>query len=569
MKYITLAVFIVISCNTFSQTYESDYYSSAKDLTGYELKTALHTIIKNHTSQGYGSLWGFYSNYEKDKYYEKDGSIMDMYSENPNGKDSYNFIVGTDQCGTYKVEGDCYNREHSFPRSWFGGKIDPMNSDVHHIFPTDGFVNGKRGSYPFGEVESATFTSKNGSKKGACAKETGYTGTVFEPIDEFKGDFARAQFYMATRYEDKAAGWGNNSPSLNGTKDQVFEKWALNILIKWHLNDPVSQKETDRNNAAFDYQGNRNPFVDHPEFVECIWNNKCNDKPDTIHTDTCIKAFFPSSKENPAWYEAAFMNEDSADYTSHSYLIYRLVGDTTINQQTYSKLIKLNSPNTLIHNSEYTGAIRTTECGTTYYIPKDGKETVLYNFSKNKGDTVYSDFLNDSYGINRYVITKVDSVELKEIGYRKRMHVASSNLSAIWIEGIGSTFGLLWPLLPESCCKQGRMLVCNYQFNKFAYKASKWKGECFYETSVSDVTEHRPADIIKIFPQPADKIFQINNPNKAFDFSIINQTGQKIADLGNETYYSINAEAWAPGIYFLIGKRNKDNISFTRKILIY
>ncbi|PWJ44786.1 endonuclease [Sediminitomix flava] len=254
----------------------SGYYQNANGLSGYALKTALHGIIKNgHSNQGYGSLWTFYSSHEKDFYYENDGSILDIYSENPNGSDPYNFTPSSDQCGGYSGEGSCYNREHSFPKSWFGGTVEPMNSDVHHIFPSDGYVNGIRSSYPYGEVSSSTFTSNNGSKRGTG--QSGYSGTVFEPIDEFKGDLARAYFYMATRYEDVIDNWENNSfygnAVLDGSDNKVFETWALNLLIDWHNSDPVSQKEIDRNNNAYNYQGNRNPFVDYPEFVSLIWGS--------------------------------------------------------------------------------------------------------------------------------------------------------------------------------------------------------------------------------------------------------------------------------------------------------
>lgn len=252
------------------------YYSSAEGLSGYTLKTALHNIIRTHSSQGYGALWTFYNSHELDRYYENDGTILDIYSENPNGGDPYTYVKTSDQCGSYSGEGSCYNREHSFPRSWFGGSREPMNSDVHHIFASDGYVNGRRSSFPYGEVGSATYTSNNGSKLGS-GSGIGYSGTVFEPIDEFKGDLARAYFYMATRYQDQIAGWENNSSSsnaaLNGTSTQVFETWKLNLLKKWHNEDPVSQKEIDRNNAAQEHQGNRNPFVDHPEFVQSIWGN--------------------------------------------------------------------------------------------------------------------------------------------------------------------------------------------------------------------------------------------------------------------------------------------------------
>ena len=250
------------------------YYDSITTETGYALKTALHNIIKTHTSQGYGALWTFYSSHSLDSYYENDGTILDIYSENPLGTDPYNYTKVTNQCGTYNSEADCYNREHSFPRSWFGGQIEPMNSDVHHIFASDGFVNGKRSSFPYGVVGSATFTSANNSKVGSSVT-AGYAGTVFEPIDEFKGDIARAYFYMATRYENAIGTWQGNSTSanavLNGTSTQVFEAWHLAMLKSWHNSDPVSQYEIERNNAAHPYQGNRNPFIDHPEWVEAIW----------------------------------------------------------------------------------------------------------------------------------------------------------------------------------------------------------------------------------------------------------------------------------------------------------
>ncbi|WP_252097614.1 endonuclease [Pseudoalteromonas sp. NBT06-2] len=254
-----------------------NYYASTTGKSGYVLKTTLHNIIKNHTAKGYSALWTFYESHSLDNYYEKDGSILDMYSEKPSGTESYIYEKVTNQCGNYSAEGGCYNREHSFPKSWFGGKIEPMNSDVHHIFATDGFVNSKRSGYPYGEVGSASFTSTNNSKLGSATASLGYTGTVFEPIDEFKGDLARAYLYMATRYEDIIATWTNESvygaAILNATNDQVFKPWVITMLLRWHKNDPVSQKEIDRNEAAFDHQGNRNPFVDHPEFVDKIWSN--------------------------------------------------------------------------------------------------------------------------------------------------------------------------------------------------------------------------------------------------------------------------------------------------------
>ncbi|WP_462170487.1 endonuclease [Pseudoalteromonas xiamenensis] len=251
------------------------YYASAQGLNGFALKTALYNIINNHQNQGYSAIWNFYDQYERDTYFEKDNSILDRYSEKPSGADSIHFTAVTDQCGTYSTEGGCYNREHSFPKSWFGGTVEPMHSDVHHIFATDGYVNSKRSNYPYGEVASASYVSSNGSKLGSASTSLGYTGTVFEPIDAFKGDFARAYFYMATRYQNVISTWEKNTTYsdavLNGTSDVVFEPWVINMLKRWHQNDPVDAIERARNDAAFNHQGNRNPYVDHPEYVEAIW----------------------------------------------------------------------------------------------------------------------------------------------------------------------------------------------------------------------------------------------------------------------------------------------------------
>ena len=220
-------------------------------------------------------MWSLINDADIDHYFDKDLTILDIYSEKVGGRDSHNFESSIDQCGQYRKESDCYNREHSFPKSWFGGKIEPMNSDGHHIFAADGYVNAKRGNWPYGEVGFATYVSSNGSKVGLAKSITNFNGVVFEPIDEFKGDLARAYFYMATRYEGQISTWEGNSDNsdavLNGNNTSVFEPWLLDLLKRWHKFDPVDQKERDRNNKVYQFQGNRNPYIDHPEFVFMIW----------------------------------------------------------------------------------------------------------------------------------------------------------------------------------------------------------------------------------------------------------------------------------------------------------
>ena len=171
------------------------YYQAANGRKGAALKTALYTIISKHTTISYDGLLTYY----KQTDCRADGKVWDMYSNTTN----YSF---TDNNGSYKKEGDIYNREHSVPQSWFG-KASPMKSDIVHVVPTDGYVNGRRSNFPFGETKNPTYTSNNGfSKLGPCSVE-GYSGTVFEPNDEYKGDFARIYFYMATCYENKIASW--------------------------------------------------------------------------------------------------------------------------------------------------------------------------------------------------------------------------------------------------------------------------------------------------------------------------------------------------------------------------
>ena len=262
--------------NIFAQI-PTGYYDGTVGLTGAALKTKLWEIIKNgHRDKGYDGLWTAYYTTDRDKYYEKDNSLLDMYSEKPTSNDSYNFTLGSNQCGVggnYNSEGDCYNREHTIPQSSFKDGY-PMRSDVHHVLPTDGYVNNKRGTYPYGVVASSSWTSTNGSKLGSSAVN-GYSGTVFEPIDEFKGDFARIIFYFATRYENIIS--NVSFPMFGDSAYPGISSWSLPMLLQWHTNDPVSEKEIDRNNAAYSFQGNRNPFIDHPEYINSIWGTTTPD----------------------------------------------------------------------------------------------------------------------------------------------------------------------------------------------------------------------------------------------------------------------------------------------------
>jgi endonuclease I len=268
-----LPLFFILSVSVFAQI-PAGYYSAAVGKTGAALKTQLSSIITaGAVDKGYDFLYTIYKTSDN----LPNGKVWDMYSLKSDGTANYYYDHGGDKCGSYSNEGSCYNREHTFCDSWLGN-ASPQRSDAHHLIPTDGYVNNRRSSFPHGKVGSASWTSSNGSKLGSSDASTGYSGTVFEPIDEFKGDFARMYFYVATRYESKIGGWANNGSAgeiLAGNSYPAYKAWFYNLMLKWNAQDPVSQKEIDRNNAIYtNFQHNRNPFIDHPEFAEYIWGTK-------------------------------------------------------------------------------------------------------------------------------------------------------------------------------------------------------------------------------------------------------------------------------------------------------
>ncbi|MBR5653834.1 MAG: endonuclease [Prevotella sp.] len=261
---ILFVVLMVAFTNVWAQQrpYDRDtYYGGANGKTERELKTALGDIIKNHTSLSYGSLNDYYSQTDL----RSDGKIWDMYS------DKTNYTIDDAGSGT---EGAGYNKEHSVPKSWFDSDT-PMYSDIMHIVPVDSWVNSMRSNLPYGETSNPTKGSNNMfSKIGPCDSGIGYSGTVFEPNNEYKGDFARIYFYMVTCYEYKIISKSWSGGMFQSGAYPAFQDWALQMLLRWSQEDPVSQKEIDRNNAVYQAQGNRNPYVDFPGLEQLVWGDK-------------------------------------------------------------------------------------------------------------------------------------------------------------------------------------------------------------------------------------------------------------------------------------------------------
>lgn len=274
MKKITTLLLGFLFSMTFAQI-PANYYNGTTGLSGAALKSKLFDIISTGTQDiGYDGLYTAYPSTDSDNFYENDNSVLDMYSENPNGTDPYNYQHGVKKCGNYGAEGDCYNREHVVPQSFFNSKA-PMVSDLHFIRPTDGKVNGMRSNYPFGMVTNPAFLSKNGTKVGPSVS-TGYGGSVCEPIDEFKGDIARMIFYFVTRYENKLGTFSTGN-MLGGSTYPGLQTWERDVLLAWSAQDPVSPAEIKRNNNTYIYQNNRNPYIDHPEWVQAVWGTQIID----------------------------------------------------------------------------------------------------------------------------------------------------------------------------------------------------------------------------------------------------------------------------------------------------
>ena len=248
-----------------------NYYNSALGKSDETLMSALRGIIRTHKEVSYSN--GLLEAFKKADT-DDQGYIIDIYSNcrykpSDNGSSANNLGQG-------------YNREHSFPRSWFGGAISPMNTDVFHVYPTDIKVNSQRSNFPYGVCANGTrLTNGKLYAKGKLGKSTypGYNGTVFEPDDEYKGDLARTYFYMATCYKNELPDWpGSDQLDYYTNKYKAFSTWTINMLMEWTRLDPVSEKEIKRNEAVYGIQGNRNPFIDHPELAEYIWGNKQGEK---------------------------------------------------------------------------------------------------------------------------------------------------------------------------------------------------------------------------------------------------------------------------------------------------
>lgn len=271
---------------------DASYYSSLNGKKDAALREAITALVYQKHTTAVGYTWDF------DDIDVVDGVVLDMYSTCS--------WTSSQQGRNYSGICDGYNREHVVPQSLFEEK-SPQVGDRHHLFLTDGQVNNKRSSYPFGETNVTTAFSgfSNGDKAlgklGAASKD--FSGTVYEPDDEYKGDIARAILYMAVRYattnECRAYGsgstnsypvtsWSNSMFSGSLSTNYGLSDAAVATYLRWHRNDKVSLKDIARNTGVENLQGNRNPFVDYPILVEYLWGNK---KGETFYLTDAVGSF--------------------------------------------------------------------------------------------------------------------------------------------------------------------------------------------------------------------------------------------------------------------------------------
>lgn len=224
------------------------YYKEASGKSGTALKSALHRIISGHTKLSYSQVWNALKETDEDP--ANPNNVILLYTQESRPKVKTAAASGT---GTANTCGQSHTETSE--------QLPATGTDIHHLRPADVQVNSARGNMDF----------DNGGSEYPKAPGNYYDGDSWEPRDEVKGDVARMLFYMAVRYEgeDGYPDLELNDKTGNGSAPYMGK---LSVLLKWNQQDPVDSKEKRRNEIIYeDYQHNRNPFIDHPEWADEIW----------------------------------------------------------------------------------------------------------------------------------------------------------------------------------------------------------------------------------------------------------------------------------------------------------
>lgn len=338
LKRYYLSFLFLINIFQLFATIPQGYYTSLNGKQSAALKTELHNILMADTSRYYS--YGSGANHTWNGFYITDRDtitnlVIDMYS------DSLRYFASNYITQNFPGFGTKIHIEHSLPKSWWGSYEWAAYKDLNHLYPADGSTNLSKNDNPLGIV-SGTPTKNNGVSKIGPANYPDYSGNVFEPADQYKGDFARTYFYMATAYEHYKNLWDTSKPEnmMQNNTYPVFKTWAVQLLLQWHRQDPVSPKELTRNDKVYSIQGNRNPFIDYPELAEYIWGNNVGQSWN-LTTNTTIsnqKSDFQIQFNN---------NQDCFSFNSNTtfpiaYAIYNVAGKMVLQgKSTSNKQIRL------------------------------------------------------------------------------------------------------------------------------------------------------------------------------------------------------------------------------------
>lgn len=255
---------------TVDAEYKKGYYDAMDGKSKEALKSAAKSCVQKHTRLDYYGLPGnwIYTDLYPDRY-NGDRRWWEMYSDQI-------YLIRGNQSGNSSFSANKMQREHSIPKSWWkkAGDVEytPAYTDMWNLYPSDASANQAKSNYPFGECAETTFDNGITKVGRPMSGFGGGCGLVFEPADQYKGDFARTIFYMATVYDDLP--WVINYMFNANSSYPTLRPWAYEMLLQWARKDPVSQKEIDRNNGVETQQGNRNPFIDFPELAEYIWGTR-------------------------------------------------------------------------------------------------------------------------------------------------------------------------------------------------------------------------------------------------------------------------------------------------------
>lgn len=518
-----LLFFLLFSISLVAQI-PAGYYDSTNGLTGYKLKSELHHIISNKIiSWNYGELGSFYPQTDADKYYENDNSVLDIYSENPTGPDAYEYDF-TQNISSASAEGQGWNKEHMMPQSTFYSEY-PMVSDLNFIVPADARINQLRSNYPYGVGGKTVYHSfTNGSEVASNATpDAVYTGRVYEPIDEFKGDVARSILYFAVRYESKLSGFKivtNADPKkdqspLDGTEERAYDSSFINLMKVWNQLDPVSQREIDRNNAIYKIQKNRNPFIDHPEWVNLIWDQ-------TLSTTTPqVPTTLTASKVS-----AYFVNLNwvaPSDPSIIGYKIFKdgvLVGSSSTNSFTVDHLNPSTNYNFTVkaYNNAYE------ESAETNILPVQTYDTDIY-----AKDLMITKYLEGTYDNKAIEITNLTghAVNLEDYNLSIQFEGSTSYYfpASLELEGVAAnneTFVVLNPRAAFSCFKNDdakfQSAAPQMTFNGSNYVELRYKSNTVDALGSKDINNYNDLGNVSLYrlnsvKQPSD-LFNINEWEK-------------------------------------------------------